>query len=297
MLKLRLIGICLLLLAAGCSAQNQGKAKTTTTEKQEVKTVDAANTNAGEQNGKQPSAETKSPENTQVNTDTKVNEKPKTDQNAQTNQPAPPTAPTQTVDSILVVAHPESIPVLVNKQNKLPDQYNPSDLVTTAVPFISTATAEKRKMRSEAAAALANLFAGAKQQGVNLLGVSAYRSHATQTALFNHYVSVDGYDKARTYSAVPGTSEHETGLAIDVTGGDGKCAADDCFGGTIEAKWLQDHAAEYGFIIRYPKGKEAITGYKYEPWHIRYVGKAIAQEIMSKGITLEEYSQAVPVNN
>jgi D-alanyl-D-alanine carboxypeptidase len=204
---------------------------------------------------------------------------------------------TQKDGSIHVIAQPESIPVLVNKQNKLPNSYTPKDLVSTKVPFVSSATTEKRKMRSEAAEALANLFAGAKQQGVNLLGVSGYRSHSTQVNLFNYYVKIDGYEKARTYSALPGTSEHETGLSIDVTGGNGKCAAEDCFANTTEANWLQAHVANYGFIIRYPKGKDAITGYKYEPWHIRYVGKTIATEIMSKGSTLEEYYNTLPVNN
>lgn len=199
-------------------------------------------------------------------------------------------------DHIAVVANPESIPVLVNKNNKLPDNYEPADLVYAHIPFIFEKMSAKRKMRSEAAAAIEKLFAGAKKQGVELLGVSAYRSNAAQTALFNSYVNQDGYEKAVTYSALPGTSEHETGLAIDVTGGDGKCAAETCFEGTQEAKWLKKHAAEFGFIIRYPKGKEAITGYTYEPWHLRYVGKTIAQKITKLGITLEEYYNAVQVN-
>jgi zinc D-Ala-D-Ala carboxypeptidase len=199
-------------------------------------------------------------------------------------------------DAIQVVAKPESIPVLVNKKNKLPDAYKPRDLIYTTIPFIFKGKSEKREMRKEASTAISNLFAGAKKQGVNLLGVSAYRSHATQTALFNAYVKKDGYAKARIYSALPGTSEHETGLAIDVTGGNGKCSAEDCFGGTKEAKWLQAHVAEYGFIIRYPKGKDLITGYKYEPWHLRYVGKVIAKEIMSGGSTLEEYYNTIPVS-
>jgi D-alanyl-D-alanine carboxypeptidase len=196
-----------------------------------------------------------------------------------------------------VVSSPEVVPVLVNKRNKLPDNYLPSDLIYPDIPFTFKQKAEKRQMRSEAGVAIEQLFAGAKQQGVNLLGVSAYRSHASQTALFKHYVNQDGYEAAITYSALPGTSEHETGLAIDVTGGDGKCAAEDCFAGTKEADWLQDHAAEYGFIIRYPKGKDSITGYQYEPWHLRFVGKAIAKEIMNRGITLEEYLDTTVVNN
>ncbi|MFJ5623304.1 D-alanyl-D-alanine carboxypeptidase family protein [Peribacillus loiseleuriae] len=199
-------------------------------------------------------------------------------------------------DAIQVVAQPDSIPVLVNKKNKLPDNYVPKDLVYTSIPFTFKEKTEKKKMRSEASAAIGKLFAESKKQGVNLLGVSAYRSHATQVALFNSYVKRDGYNKAITYSALPGTSEHETGLSIDVTGGDGKCAAQDCFGATKEAKWLQAHAADYGFIIRYPKGKESVTGYKYEPWHLRYVGISKAQTIMSQGMTLEEYYYSKSVN-
>ncbi|MEY2196923.1 D-alanyl-D-alanine carboxypeptidase family protein [Neobacillus sp. BF23-41] len=198
----------------------------------------------------------------------------------------------------VVVSNPESIPVLVDKQNKLPAGYVPKDLVFTQIPFVpSPANSEKHEMRNEAAAAIKKLFDAAKAQGVNFLGVSAYRSEKTQISLFNTYVNRDGYLKARTYSALPGTSEHETGLAIDVTEGDGKCAAADCFSDSTEAKWLQEHAADYGFIIRYPKGKEAITGYQYESWHLRYVGKKLAKEITSQGITLEEYYNAAKVNN
>lgn len=199
--------------------------------------------------------------------------------------------------SIQVVSDPDVIPVLVNKVNKLPNDYQPSDLIYPDIPFTFEQKAEKRQMRSEAGAAIEKLFSGAEQDGMQLLGVSAYRSHDAQTALFNYYVDRDGYEAASTFSAVPGTSEHETGLAIDVTGGNGECAAEDCFAGTLEADWLQDHAAEYGYIIRYPKGKDSITGYQYEPWHLRYVGKAIAKEIMSRGITLEEYYNITPVNN
>lgn len=198
--------------------------------------------------------------------------------------------------SIQVVAKPESITVLVNKQFSLPDKYAPADLVYPDVPFTFKEKIEKRQMRKEAAGALEKMFAGAKKSGISLAGVSAYRSHATQTTLFNNYVKKDGEEKAKMYSAVPGTSEHETGLAIDVSGSDGKCAAQDCFGGTKEAEWLAKHAQEYGFIIRYPKGKESITGYQYEPWHLRYVGESIAKEIASKGITMEEYYNAVPVS-
>lgn len=196
----------------------------------------------------------------------------------------------------LTAAEPDSITVMVNKQYQLPDGYKPADLVYPDVPFIFSEKIEKRMMRKTAAGALEQMFAGAKKDGVYLAGVSAYRSEKTQTTLFNNYVARDGEEKARTYSAVPGHSEHQTGLAIDVSGSDGKCAAESCFGGTKEADWLAAHAAEYGFIIRYPEGKQGITGYMYEPWHIRYVGQDIAEEIAAKGITLEEYYDAVPVS-
>lgn len=199
-------------------------------------------------------------------------------------------------DEAKVIANPESIPVLVNKENILPESYQPDDLVEPDIAFIFSEKSEKRKMRAEAATAIEKLFAAAHADGIALLGVSAYRSRAAQEILFHYYVSQDGYETAQTYSALPGTSEHETGLAIDVTGADGKCAAEDCFSGSPEARWLEAHAAEYGFIIRYPRGKEAITGYQYEPWHLRYVGKKIAADIATRGMTLEEYFKAIPVS-
>lgn len=197
--------------------------------------------------------------------------------------------------AVAVIATPDSVTALVNPFNMLPEDYNPDDLVYPDVRFTFSEKIEKRMMRKEAAEALEQMFAGAEEDGIYLAGVSAYRSHETQKALFNRYVERDGYEKARTYSALPGTSEHETGLAVDVSGSDGKCAADDCFGETEEAAWLKEHAAEYGFIVRYPEGKQEITGYQYEPWHLRYVGIELALDIAASGGTLEEYYNAVPV--
>jgi zinc D-Ala-D-Ala carboxypeptidase len=199
-------------------------------------------------------------------------------------------------DAIQVVAEPHSIPVLINKTLSLPENFMPQDLVYLNVSFIFSGKSEKRMMRKEAANELEHLFEGAKEDGVTLLGVSAYRSYQTQKTLFERYVAKDGYEKARTYSAVPGTSEHQTGLSIDVTGGNGKCPAESCFAGTKEAIWLEQHAANYGYIIRYPKGKDAITGYTYEPWHLRYVGKDIAIEVSTKSMTLEEYYHVLTVS-
>jgi zinc D-Ala-D-Ala carboxypeptidase len=186
-------------------------------------------------------------------------------------------------------------PVLVNKQYSLPEDYKPADLIYPKVDFIFQDKIEKRMMREEAGKALEVMFQAAEKENMHFAGVSAYRSHQRQIAVFNNYVAKDGEEKAKTYSAMPGTSEHETGLAIDVTTHDGACAAQDCFGDTKEAAWLAEHAHEYGFIIRYPEGKENITGYKYEPWHIRYVGVDAATEIFEAKITLEEYYNAVPV--
>ncbi|MDF2723372.1 MAG: peptidase [Paenibacillus sp.] len=196
-----------------------------------------------------------------------------------------------------VVSKPADIAVLVNKTYKLPDNYKPDDLVEPNIPFIFKEQSEKRLMRKEAAGALEKLVAAAKKDGIYLAGVSGYRSQSTQKSLFDNYAKKDGEAAALLYSAPPGHSEHQTGLAMDVSGSDGKCAASDCFAGTKEAKWLADHADEHGFIIRFPKGKEAITGYQYEPWHLRYVGTKIAKDIADSGLTLEEYiEKGVPVS-
>ncbi|MEY9970980.1 D-alanyl-D-alanine carboxypeptidase [Lysinibacillus sp. RC46] len=202
----------------------------------------------------------------------------------------------QIQQGLLTVADPESITLLVNKKYAFPEGYEPKDLVYPNVPFIFNGKIEKRMMKEEAAKYLEKMFHAANKQNIYLAGVSAYRSSQTQTTLFNNYVKKDGIEKAKTYSAVPGTSEHQSGLAIDVSGTDGTCAADDCFANTGEAAWLEDNAHKYGYIIRFPKGKENITGYQYEPWHIRYVGVNLATELYNKGLTLEEYYESAPVS-
>jgi D-alanyl-D-alanine carboxypeptidase len=199
------------------------------------------------------------------------------------------------ISAVTLTAYPASIAAVVNKNYYMPVTYVPKDLVYPNVPFLFNEKIEKRNMRKEAAKALERLFAAAKKDGIYLSGVSAYRSYSTQKVLFNNYVKRDGFEKARTYSAIPGTSEHQTGLAIDVSGSNGKCAATSCFANTKEAAWLKKNCGKYGFIIRYPKGKESTTGYKYEPWHLRYVGN-ISTAIQNRGITLEEYLQVTPVS-
>ncbi|WP_223594656.1 M15 family metallopeptidase [Neobacillus bataviensis] len=197
--------------------------------------------------------------------------------------------------AIYTTKYPASLGVIVNKKIYLPKTYVPKNLVYPNTSFLFKEKIEKRKLRKEAAVALERMFAAAKKDKVYLSGVSAYRSYATQAAVFNRYVKRDGYEKARTYSAIPGTSEHQTGLSIDVSGSSGKCAAASCFATTKEAKWLDKNSANFGYIIRYPKGKEYVTGYKYEPWHIRYVGTAVAKEMKKRNLTLEEYYGVFPI--
>jgi len=203
---------------------------------------------------------------------------------------------TKQSNAIRTVSNPDVITVLVNKKNYLSRNYVPKDLVYANVPFIFKEKIEKRKMRKEAALALMKLFERAKKDHIYLSGISGFRSYATQKVIFNRYVKEDGYANARKYSAVPGSSEHQTGLTIDVSSSTGKCAATSCFANTKEAKWLEKNSSNYGFIIRYPKGKEQITGYKYEPWHIRYVGVTPAKQMKKRNITLEEYLNAYPVS-
>ncbi|UUZ95499.1 M15 family metallopeptidase [Paenibacillus sp. P25] len=191
------------------------------------------------------------------------------------------------------MTNPSDLLVLVNKMNMLPPDYKPDDLTEPNVPFLFKEHSEKRLLRKEAATALEQLFAGARKDGIALAGVSAFRSYTTQKAIFGQYAKQDGIVKTQTYSAEPGTSEHQTGLAVDLSGKDGKCAATDCFDGTAEAKWIAAHSAEYGFILRYPKGAEELTGYQYEPWHIRYVGRQAALDMVKNGWVLEQYLDAV----
>ncbi|GEP84924.1 D-alanyl-D-alanine carboxypeptidase [Staphylococcus piscifermentans] len=128
-----------------------------------------------------------------------------------------------------------------------------------------------------------------RKHGLNILYRSGFRSYAEQTQLYNSYVQRDGKAAADKYSAAPGTSEHQTGLAFDVGTNPSNADFKEAFGQTREGKWLADNAYKYGFILRYPKGKEKITGYQYEPWHFRYVGKKDAKKIHAQKLTLEEY--------
>lgn len=194
-----------------------------------------------------------------------------------------------TVDAESVVTNAQTMTVIVNKQRSLPEGYEPDDLVEPNVPFSFDGPHEKRHMRKEAAEALEKLFAGAKDDGIELRAVSGYRSYQRQVSIYNNNVKTKGEEYASRVSAVPGRSEHQTGLAIDVSSPSVGNALEEVFGSSKEGQWLDEHAAEYGYIIRYPKGEESMTGYVYEPWHIRYVGTDLAPDVVKSGLTLEEY--------
>lgn len=187
------------------------------------------------------------------------------------------------------VGNPEDILVLVNKSHLLPEGYEPPDLVKPDVPFYFEEDIPKRYMREEAANALEELFKAAQKEKLNLVAASGYRSYERQERIYKANVEKMGQEEADKVSAFPGASEHQTGLAIDVTSPEMGYGLDEAFGDTEEGKWLADHAYKYGFIIRYPEGRTEDTGYNYEPWHLRYVGEEAAGEIHEKELILEEY--------
>lgn len=195
-------------------------------------------------------------------------------QSQENNQPAPFDKTALSIDD------PNSIWVVSNKSRPLqPKNYVPSDLVKVS---------GGQQMRAEAAQGLQKLIDGAKTQGLNIKPLSGYRSYDRQVRVYSNEVARYGQVTADTQSARPGTSEHQTGLSIDVGGGG--CGIEDCFGTTREGKWLAQNAYQFGFIIRYPQTKQSVTGYRYEPWHIRYIGEKLATEMHTQNIlTLEEF--------
>ncbi|MCG7346353.1 M15 family metallopeptidase [Sporosarcina sp. ACRSL] len=212
--------------------------------------------------------EKKSEQQTAPEKPAKVEEKPKV-----TNQPQ--TSPNKSgyIEGQKLPDEPTYINgiLIANKKYPLPSTYAPGE-------------------NKEAREAFEEMAAEAKLSGFNLTAFSTYRSFEYQTSLYNRYVSRDGVEKADRYSARPGYSEHQTGLAFDIGEVNyEKYWASNKFGETEAGKWVAANAYRYGFILRYPNGKEEITGYMHESWHFRYLGKEIAEEIFKRNITLEEY--------
>lgn len=185
---------------------------------------------------------------------------------------------------------PGSIWWIVNKKRPLvPSNYVPNDLVFPAVSLRLGSGSEQMKLSAKAANEMPKLFNAAKAAGYQLILASGYRSYGVQVQLYNSYVKKDGQAAADRYSARPGTSEHQTGLAFDVCTANTACDLQQSYGQTPSGKWLAEHSYEYGFIVRYLDGKEPITGYEYEPWHLRFVGKDLASQLHASGQTMEEF--------
>ena len=178
---------------------------------------------------------------------------------------------------------------LVNKQHGLASTYRSRQLITLTIPTVYAKGSERTLMAAEAAHALARLYYAGRKEGHTLYALSAYRSYATQKSLYTYWVNTHGTAYASKYVARPGYSEHQTGLAVDMTSSHMRMGLYASFDQTPEGKWMLQQAHRYGFIIRYPKGKEKITGYNYEPWHLRYVGVKEATTMKQQNWTFEEW--------
>ncbi|WP_207577955.1 M15 family metallopeptidase [Listeria seeligeri] len=193
-------------------------------------------------------------------------------------------------NGIQYIENQENILVLANKDYSLQPSYTPPDLVRPNVTFsFGDEQVEKAQMRKEAGTALEEMFQAANEDGYKLFAVSGYRSYKRQQEVFQAEVNSKGDTKAREAVAYPGTSEHQTGLALDISSESQSYELTEAFGTTPEGKWLEDNAHNYGFILRYMKGREDITKYQYESWHYRYVGKDAATIIYENNWTLEEF--------
>ena len=186
----------------------------------------------------------------------------------------------------------DSIWVVVNKQRQIsPLRYTPANLVFPDFPRPKTQNPFGLQLRQEAAVATVAMAKAMKDEGAGTLILnSGFRTYKTQQALYNRTRDTRGLAVAEKLSARPGHSEHQLGLAADFSARAQGCVILTCFGNTEAGRWLEDNAHEHGFILRYPKGFRAITGFQYEPWHFRYVGVELATELNVKGIkTLEEF--------
>ncbi|EUJ33006.1 D-alanyl-D-alanine carboxypeptidase [Listeria floridensis FSL S10-1187] len=197
-------------------------------------------------------------------------------------------------DGTEYIQNEDNLLILANKDYLMQSSYIPKDLVRPNVEFsFGDQQIEKAQMRKAAADGLAAMFSGAKTAGYDLYAVSGYRSYARQQEVYQAEVNAKGVEKAGEAVAVPGTSEHQTGLAMDISSRSANFNLSAAFGETPEGKWAKENAYKYGFILRYPSGKEAITKYEYEAWHFRYVGKEAAEIIYKHDWTLEEFFEQV----
>lgn len=185
---------------------------------------------------------------------------------------------------------PTSLWVVVSKTYPLSnDAYRPTDLVLPDIPQRQDKSQDERSVRQVIAPDLVSMVNDAKAQGYDLMVGSGFRSKELQSVYYNSILKASGQAVADKQSALPGKSEHQTGLALDIAYTDmSKCYLEICFGTTPAGKWIAANSYKYGFIIRYPEDKTEITQYQYEPWHIRYVGKPLAKALHDSGLTLDE---------
>lgn len=206
---------------------------------------------------------------------------------------AAPGAPT--TDQPFDIATASSVTVLVNKHYSLnPVDYAPKPMVK--LTDIDVPSMNDHSLRKDAAEAFKDMYEAALSDGITLDMTSGYRDYALQTELYDGYVDDLGQKGADLTSARPGSSEHQTGLAADISApGESDCILTECFGDTKASDWLVAHSYEYGFILRYPDGETAVTGYEYEPWHYRFIGVEAAAAYHDSGAaTYEDFLGVEP---
>lgn len=184
--------------------------------------------------------------------------------------------------NVINIDNQDDLAVLVNKYHKLSNDYVPSDLekINSKYQWLG----RSNELRKDAREAFEKMCEAATKDNIYIYAGSGYRSYQTQLYLYNTYVKRDGFKAAETYSARASYSEHQTGLAMDIANKSGFISKND-----KEYDWLVKNSYKYGFILRYPEGKENITGYMYEEWHYRYLGTALAKEVYDSGLTYDEY--------
>jgi D-alanyl-D-alanine carboxypeptidase len=182
---------------------------------------------------------------------------------------------------------PDSIWTIVSKSHPIPIDYIPPGLKIPDVATRTDKSKDEQSLRSDIGTPLKNMFVAASSAGHDLMIGSGYRSAAMQKVYFDNLTASVGEVAANQAIAYPGQSEHQTGLALDISTLSKNCYLDDCFATTADGLWLANNSYKYGFILRYPKGSESITGYEYEPWHFRYVGVDLATALHESNLTLD----------
>ena len=196
------------------------------------------------------------------------------------------------IDNNMIITNPNEYDAVVNKERHLSSSYKPSNLVKPNIDFMQS-NESVMYLRKDAAKALEELCKAAQSSGYKFYGVSGFRSYSLQVDVYKDNIAQYGNEEdANFYSAKPGESEHQLGLSMDLSTKEVNYQLVESLGDTPAGKWLEENCYKYGFIIRFPENKEKITGYSYEPWHIRYVGKDLAKIIHDNNLTLEEYFES-----